>query len=126
MSEIDWGRCVAGTYSQYNARAKATLFKPSPGETTTLTLWGGRRLLVNNAPAFEIEYVGAVGTYKRSIDVLDICQERPWLFEAWCHSISELHTYAFHKVVKITEVGTGKSITGEEMRELFGGAAPCT
>jgi len=124
MNEIDWDSCVAGRYSQYNARAKATLFKPSPDETITLTLWGGSRLLVNSAPAFEIEYVGASGNYKRNIDILDICQERPWLFEAWCHSAQELHTYAFHNVVKLTEVATGKSITGEEMRKLFGGAAP--
>ncbi|WP_091999977.1 hypothetical protein [Polaromonas sp. OV174] len=124
MIDIDWNMCIAGTYSQYNARAKATVFNPAPDGMVEVTLWGGRRLHVGSDPAFSMEYQGGMGSYTRDIDILDTCSDRPWLFEAWCHSFGELHTYSFHKVATLTELATGQSITGEKLQQLLGGALP--
>lgn len=87
-----------------------------------VTLWGGRKLLVGTAPVFELEYEdGFDGTYLRAIDVLDVCPDRPWLFEAWYPKAEELHTYAFFKVVALKEIGAGASIDGQEMCRRMGG-----
>lgn len=122
MPDINWDACIAGSYSQYNARAKATLFKPADDGMIEATLWGGRRLLIGATPAFSLEYQGAIDSYIRDIDLLDVCTDRPWLFEAWYHFDKTLHTYAFHKVVSLTEIATGQSVTGDELRKLMNGA----
>ena len=119
--EIDWDACIGGTYSRYNARDKATTFRNLPDKTVEVTLWSNRRFLVHASPAFAMEYQGFMGTYTREIDVLAICPDRPWLFEAWYHSQRELHTYAFHKVVALREIQTGTSISGREMCARMGG-----
>lgn len=122
--EIDWNSCIAGQYRPYDARAKATVLKPAPDDMVEVTLWGGRRLLVGSSPAFALEYMGAGASYVREIDVLEKCSDRPWLFEAWCHSQGSLHTYSFHKVVGLTEMATGDSITGDKLREMLDGTLP--
>lgn len=119
--DIDWNACTVGRYSRYNARAKCTTYTPYGDAQVLVTLWGGRSFLTGAEPNIEMEYAGFMGSYKRDIDILKACPDRPWLFEAWYPTTQEIHTYAFHKVISITDRTTGVTIDGKELCRRLGG-----
>lgn len=112
---------LAGPYCRYNAEAKATKFEPRDDGQVLVTLWGGRQFLTGQVPAFRLEYEGGMDSYMRSIDVFGLVPDRPWLFEAWHPERSEIHTYAFAKVIGLTDQATGETVDGARLCALMGG-----
>lgn len=83
------------------------------------TMADGRKLQ-EDGPAFRMTYTSSIpgATYTRDIAIFDIGPE-PHLFDAWCYVYNALRTYAFSKVITLTEIATGETVTGEQLRKLM-------
>ncbi len=90
------------------------------------TLPDGRRFTVGRS-RYRLDYLATWAgaqpgeTFAVRISIAGLAAD-PLYFEAWNHDLNELGRYAFHKAACITDVASGESITGEELRVQMGGA----
>lgn len=82
------------------------------------------RKLQESGPDFRMVYKSSFpvpdATYTRDISIFGLGDE-PHLFNAWCYVYNAERTYTFSKVISLTEIATGESITGEQLRQLMHG-----
>lgn len=83
----------------------------------------GRRI-EEDGPYFRMVYKSSIAipeaTYTRDIAIIGGGAE-PHLFDAWCYVYNALRSYAYSKVVSLTEIATGETVTGEQLRKLMHG-----
>lgn len=86
----------------------------------------GRGLTVPPAHGYVIDYQSTFvnakpgDTYPCCVSFVGLSSV-PGFVETWDHDIGEVRCYAFDKIVKVTSVIEGWSVTGEELREQLGG-----
>ena len=81
----------------------------------------GRRIQ-EDGPSFRMVYKSSIAlpgaTYTRDIAIIGGNLE-PHLFDAWCYVYNALRSYEYSKVVTLTEIETGETVTGEQLRKLM-------
>lgn len=80
------------------------------------------RKLQEDGPDFRLVYQSVFqgSTYTRDIAIFGLGAE-PHLFNAWCYTYNAERSYAFSKVVSLTEIATGETVTGAQLRKIMGG-----
>jgi len=61
---------------------------------------------------------GGMGEYQRRIAIFGP-GEREGTFDAWCYVYDAVRTYRCDRVVKLEELDTGKSVTGNEVMRIL-------
>jgi hypothetical protein len=86
---------------------------------------GDGQVYEEDGPKFRMVYQSVfVGdTYTREIAIFGL-NESKHLFQAWCYVYNAMRSYAFSKVVRLEEIASGASYTGEELRIILGGEHP--
>lgn len=81
------------------------------------------RVFEEAGPSYLLTYQSFMpdSTYTREISIFGLSPDNKHLFEGWCYVYNALRTYAFDKVVSLTEISTGTELSGEELRNLMKG-----
>lgn len=82
----------------------------------------GRTIRVPPDPLYRLEYEGRLTGDSFFVDVsfIGLCKE-PGYVETWNHKLGQVRSYAFHKILGLTNIETGEVHPAKQLCKQLGG-----
>lgn len=93
-----------------------------PDGRTAHTMEDGRTITVPDKPLYRLEYEARLAGDSFNVDVtlIGLSSEDGYV-ETWNHKMGQLRSYAFHKILNITNLEDGRTHTARQLCMQLGG-----